>query len=414
MDILQTNDALGAATNGREPGVDRWLRWLLQRTFGDAPLRFALANGTLLHSPPTAPVATLVLRDRRLVLRLILNPELTLGEAYMAGDLDIRGDLVAAVEAGYRAIEGRMARGPSTGRHSIRVSRDNVEHHYDLGNDFYRLWLDEQMVYTCAYFPAPEVSLEAAQTAKLDYVCRKLSLRPGERVVEAGCGWGALALHMARHYGVNVRAYNLSREQIRFARDRAESEGLGGRVTFVEEDYRRIDGRFDVFVSVGMLEHVGRENYATLGRLIERCLVPRGGRGLLHFIGRDRPRLLNAWIRRRIFPGAYAPALAEVLEEVLQPCGLSVLDVENLRLHYAQTLAHWLSRYERVWQKVVERYGEVFARAWRLYLAGSQAAFNTGSLQLFQVAFARSGSNDMPWTRAGLYARPEPIRDGNV
>jgi cyclopropane-fatty-acyl-phospholipid synthase len=163
-----------------------------------------------------------------------------------------------------------------------------------------------------------------------------------------------------------------------------------------------------------MLEHVGRENYATFGRLIERCLVPRGGRGLLHFIGRDRPRLLNAWIRRRIFPGAYAPALAEVLEEVLQPCGLSVLDVENLRLHYAQTLAHWLGRYERVWQQVVERYGEVFARAWRLYLAGSQAAFNTGSLQLFQVAFARSGSNDMPWTRAGLYAGPEPIRDGNV
>jgi cyclopropane-fatty-acyl-phospholipid synthase len=411
MDILQSN-ALGAATNGREPGVDRWLRWLLQRTFGDAPLRFALANGTLLHSPRTAPVATLVLRDRRLVLRLILNPELTLGEAYMAGDLDIRGDLVAAVEAGYRAIEGRMARGPSTGRHSIRVSRDNVEHHYDLGNDFYRLWLDEQMVYTCAYFPVPDVSLEAAQTAKLDYVCRKLSLRPGERVVEAGCGWGALALHMARHYGVNVTAYNLSREQIRFARERAETEGLADRVTFVEEDYRRIDGRFDVFVSVGMLEHVGRENYATLGRLIERCLVPRGGRGLLHFIGRDRPRLLNAWIRRRIFPGAYAPALAEVLEEVLQPWGLSVIDVENLRLHYARTLSHWLGRYERVWQQVVERYGEAFARAWRLYLAGSQAAFNTGSLQLFQVAFARSGSNDMPWTRAGLYARP--IRDGNV
>jgi cyclopropane-fatty-acyl-phospholipid synthase len=345
---------------------------------------------------------------------LILNPELTLGEAYMSGDLDIRGDLVAAVEAGYRAIEGRMARGPSTGRHSIRVSRDNVEHHYDLGNDFYRLWLDEQMVYTCAYFPVPDVSLEAAQTAKLDYVCRKLSLRRGERVVEAGCGWGALALHMARHYGVNVTAYNLSREQIRFARERAESEGLGGRVTFVEEDYRRIDGRFDVFVSVGMLEHVGRENYATLGHLIERCLVPRGGRGLLHFIGRDRPRPLNAWIRRRIFPGAYPPALAEVLEEVLQPCGLSVLDVENLRLHYARTLAHWRGRYERVWQQVVERYGEVFARAWRLYLAGSQAAFNTGSLQLFQVAFARSGSNDMPWTRAGLYERPEPIRDGNV
>jgi cyclopropane-fatty-acyl-phospholipid synthase len=210
-----------------------------------------------------------------------------------------------------------------------------------------------------------------------------------------------------------VTAYNVSHEQIAFARERAEREGLAGRVAFVEEDYRAIEGRFDAFVSIGMLEHVGLENYPILGRVIDRCLEP-DGRGLLHFIGRDRPRPLNAWIRQRIFPGAYAPTLAEAVDGVLQPEGLSVLDVENLRLHYARTLRHWLERYERASEGVASRYGESFARAWRLYLAGSMAAFETGSLQLFQIQFARGGSNDIPWTRAALYEATEPSADGDL
>ena len=142
-----------------------------------------------------------------------------------------------------------------------RQSRENIQHHYDIGNDFYRLWLDEQLVYTCAYFPDPSASLEEAQIAKMDHVCRKLELRPGERVIEAGCGWGALALHMARHYGVQVRAYNISRSQLAYARERARTEGLADRVELIEGDYREISGGCDVFVSVGMLEHVGRGHY---------------------------------------------------------------------------------------------------------------------------------------------------------
>ena len=417
MDTLRTTDAMSTSSHGREPLVDRALGWLVRRAFGDAPLRFALADGTVLNAPPVPAVATIVLKNRRLLLRLCLDPEVTLGEAYAAGVLEIRGDLVAALQAGYRALERRRPRAgwrPLAGRHSLRASRDNVEHHYDLGNDFYKLWLDERMVYTCAYFPTPETSLEAAQVAKLDHVCRKLDLRPDERVVEAGCGWGALALHMARRYGVRVTAYNISHEQIVLARQQAEREDLAGRVTFVEDDYRAIEGRFDAFVSVGMLEHVGHENYPVLGRVIDRCLEPDRGRGLLHFIGRDRPRPLSAWIRRRIFPGAYAPTLTEAVAGVLQPAGLSVLDVENLRLHYARTLRHWLERYERVSDTVAGRYGEAFARAWRLYLAGSMAAFTIGSLQLFQVHFARGGSNAVPWTRAGLYEAREPSRDGDL
>src|SRR6185295_4327164 len=213
----------------------------------------------------------------------------------------------------------------------------NVHGHYDLGNDFYRLWLDREMVYTCAYFPTPEVSLEAAQIHKMDLVCRKLHLRPGDRVVEAGCGWGALALHMAAHYGVTVRAFNLSSEQITYARDRAAREGLAARAEFIEDDYRNVTGTCDAFVSVGMLEHVGFSELSSLGAVIDRSLGAHG-RGLLHFIGRNRPMPLNAWIRKRIFPGAYPPALAEVFDNVLGPWNLSVLDVENLRLHYARTL----------------------------------------------------------------------------
>jgi cyclopropane-fatty-acyl-phospholipid synthase len=285
-----------------------------------------------------------------------------------------------------------------------RRAAENIHHHYDIGNDFYRLWLDRDLVYTCAYFPAPEASLEEAQQAKLDYVCRKVGLRRGETVFEAGCGWGALALHMARRYGARVRAWNISSEQVAYARARAEAEGLADRVEFVLDDYRAIEGRCDVFVSVGMLEHVGPRHYRELGAVIDRTLDRTRGRGLLHFIGRDAPAPLNVWITRRVFPGAYPPSLREAIAGVLEPFAFSVTDVENLRLHYARTLAHWLERFERRAGEVREMYDEAFVRTWRLYLAGAQASFAAGSLQLFQVTFARNGLNDVPWTRAGLYA----------
>jgi len=224
-------------------------------------------------------------------------------------------------------------------------ARHNVHHHYDLGNPFYQLWLDRELVYTCAYFEDPEMSLEDAQVAKLDLVCRKLRLRPGETVVEAGCGWGALAIHMARNYGVSVKAFNVSREQLAYARARAAREGLSDRVEFIDDDYRNVSGEFDAFVSVGMLEHVGPQHYHSLADVLRRCLKRDNGRGLLHFIGRDVPRPLNAWVNRRIFPGAYPPTLAEVTRGILTPGGMSVIDVENLRLHYRETLAHWSKRF---------------------------------------------------------------------
>lgn len=397
---------------------DRWCLDRIVAALPGVPVRCILWDGTARGASAPDAVATVRIHDRPTLLRLLVDPDLHFGDAYSAGRLDVEGDLVAFLTAVTRAQDWRRQAVPRwrLGRFGgdPRRAAENVHHHYDIGNDFYRLWLDRDLVYTCAYFPAPDASLEEAQEAKLDYVCRKVGLRPGEMVFEAGCGWGALALHMARRYGVRVRAWNISSEQIAYARARAEAEGLADRVVFVLDDYRHIEGRCDVFVSVGMLEHVGPRHYRELGAVIDRTLDRRHGRGLLHFIGRDAPAPLNPWITRRVFPGAYPPSLREAVGGVLEPFAFSVTDIENLRLHYARTLAHWLERFERHADRVREMYDEAFVRTWRLYLAGAQASFEAGSLQLFQVTFTRNGLNDVPWTRAGLYgaaggtAQPAP------
>jgi cyclopropane-fatty-acyl-phospholipid synthase len=270
----------------------------------------------------------------------------------------------------------------------------------DVGNEFYRLWLDDQLVYTCACFETPDASLEEAQAAKLEQVCRKVDLHPDDRVIEAGCGWGALACHMARTRQAVVRAWNVSHEQVTGARARAREQHLEDRVSFVEDDWRHITGTCDVFVSIGMLEHVGAARYRELGGVIDRCLDRTHGRGLLHFIGRDVDAPGSRWTSRYVFPGYYLPTLREVLAKVIEPYGFSVLDVENLRRHYARTLDHWRNRFERAAPLVATQYGDVFVRVWRYYLAGAHAGFAAGYLQLFQVTFAREAWTSGPWRRA--------------
>lgn len=391
----------------------RLLRRLLS-TLGDAPVRMTLWDGESVSPGEAACVAGIRIADRSSLFKLFLNPDLYLGEAYAEGSIEVEGDLVRFIEAVF--LHRRKATAPWFGGRS-RVAqwlnrsrpnsqssaRWNVHQHYDLGNEFYRLWLDRQMVYTCAYFPDPAMTLEEAQVAKMDHVCRKLRLGPRDTVVEAGCGWGALALHMATRYGARVRAFNISREQIAYARERARALDVGNRVEFIEDDYRNIHGRYHAFVSIGMLEHVGRDHHDELGRVIDRCL-DRDGRGLIHSIGQNQGKALNPWIEKRIFPGAYPPTLSEIAA-MLEPRAFSVIDVENLRLHYALTLEHWLRRFEDAHERVGGMFDERFVRSWRLYLAGSLAAFRTGELELFQVLFTREGSNDVPWTRAALYDR---------
>lgn len=380
--------------------LDRWVLGRIQHTVPTAPIQFALWDGYALPSPRRPIVSTVRFRNRRALFSWLWDPDLNFGETYMSGAVEFSGDLVELLEAVYRALAPAKSRPWWLWQKSndVSASKENVHYHYDLGNEFYQLWLDREMVYTCAYFPTPDCTLEAAQLAKMDLVCRKLRLVPGERVIEAGCGWGSLALFMAANYGVSVRAFNISVEQIAYARERAARLGLSHKVEFVEDDYRNSTGTYDAFVSVGMLEHVGLREYPRFGSVINRSIGPNG-RGLLHFIGRDRALPLNPWIRKRIFPGAYPPTLTEVFERALMPQNLSVLDVENLRLHYEKTLAHWLQRFNDSADTVARMFDDTFVRAWRLYLAGSQVGFRTGSMQLFQVVFARGGANTIPWIR---------------
>lgn len=391
---------------------NRYILRVVQKLAADVPVRLA-EDGPAEKPSDVEPLhPAIVIRNQRVLPGLLLNPEIGFGDGYSNGQIEVEGDLVRLLENLYH-LPQRFSTRVMSGcldwiqANTLQGSRQNIHHHYDLSNDFYRLWLDPQMVYTCAYFPRQDSTLEEAQDAKMDLVCRKLWLRPEESVVEAGCGWGALALHMARRYGVRVKAFNISHEQIVFARERARKEGLASRVEFIEDDCRNISGRFDAFVSVGMLEHLGPKNYVEFGRVIHRT-IGDCGRGLLHFIGRNHPQPFSIWIRKSVFPGAYAPSLQEAMN-VLEPQDFSVLHVENLRAHYATTLEHWLSRFEQCYQAVVDRFGPAFARMWRLYLAGSIAAFRVGSLQLFQIVFAGDKCAAQPWTWQTLYTKePEP------
>ncbi|HUW51604.1 MAG TPA: cyclopropane-fatty-acyl-phospholipid synthase family protein [Sulfuricella sp.] len=413
----ENSERASSQLESSQPGGDslmleRWLLTKVLKAMGSPNVRFVLWDGQEVGVSSAPAVARISIRDRVSLLRLVANPCLQFGELYCSGRARVDGGLLKFLETLYRA----RSQAPTGGlwqamldfanrprSNSPQAARENIHHHYNIGNDFYKLWLDEQLLYTCAYFATRSATLEQAQIAKMDHVCRKLWLKPGEQVVEAGCGWGALALHMAKHYGVRVRAYNIAGEQLAYARERARREGMDDRIEYIEGDYRDIDGECDAFVSVGMLEHVGVEHYHTLGGVIDRCLR-QNGRGLIHTIGVNQPSLLNPWIERHIFPGAHPPSLGEMMK-IFEPSNFSVLDVENLRQHYAKTLEHWLHRYEAAVPSVNEMFGEDFVRAWRLYLSGSLAAFTSGELQLFQVVFARAADNDIPWTREYLYAQ---------
>jgi len=397
--------------------IDRLERRLVRRLLsliGDPPLRVVLWNGEEI-----APVEMtdsggprILIHSRRTLWRVLLDPFFQFPEGYGEGQIEVEGDLERLTDLIDQSAltVPRVSRWFTTlsrmfhwaQRNTLAASKDNIHHHYDIGNEFYRLWLDENLLYSCGYFEEASTSLEQAQLAKMNHVCRKLWLRPGETVIEAGCGWGALALHMAKHFGVHVRAYNISSDQIEEARRRAREEKLDDRVEFILDDWRNITGQCNVFVSIGMLEHVGTANYRRLGAVIDGCLSG-DGRGLIHAIGRNQRQPMDPWIERRIFPGAYPPSLGE-MTTVFEPYDFSVLDVENLRLHYAETLRHWLTRYQRSREAVRSMYGERFTRTWQMYLASSIAAFETGSLQLFQVLFARPRLNQLPRTRSHQYA----------
>ena len=413
----QAHETSVPPAKGHVSALDHWLIKQVLDNIGRPELKIIAWNGKAVYGNDKKNVPVVTLCDRASLLRLIVDPEMNFGDLYSNGRIRFEGDMAGFLIDTFDKMSDygtgnklrRIFKGAlhHTIGNTLSRAKDNIYHHYDLSNDFYKKWLDtEAMQYTCAYFPEDGMTLEQAQAAKLHHICRKLQLKPGDTVVEAGCGWGGLARFMAQHYGVTVNAYNISHEQIAFARNKAQEMGLADRITYVEDDYRNIKGEYDAFVSVGMLEHVGTDNFKTLGDVINRCLKP-DGRGLIHSISRNQPGQMSSWIERRIFPGGYAPALSEMMD-IFEDHDFSVWDVENLRLHYAKTLEHWLQRFEEHESEVTDMFDESFVRAWRLYLCGSIASFVSGTNGLFQVLFARGDCNDVPSSRAYMYSAEEP------
>ena len=403
-------------------GPERWMAEKFLSVAGNPPLTLDLWGTQEVTPSGATPRYRLRVADRAALYELMTNPNLAFGDLYSEGRLEMDGHMPDLLTDLYRSLDRAYEKLPLFLRMlwrdqaprstSLKAAKDNIHHHYDLGNDFYRLWLDQaQMQYTCAYYEEPGITLEQAQLAKLELVCRKLQLQPGETVVEAGCGWGGLARYMAKHYGVKVRAFNISEEQVSFAREKAKEEGLENQVEYVLDDYRNISGEYDRFVSVGMLEHVGTDYYPDLAAVIRRHMKTEG-LALVHSIGRNYPMRTNAWIEKRIFPGAYPPSITE-FTSIGEAGPFSVLDVENLRLHYAETLEDWLARFEANIDTVREMYGENFVRAWRLYLAGSIASFRANALQLFQMVLAHPENNNVPRNRKHLYTTSNVPPEGS-
>ncbi|WP_428541012.1 class I SAM-dependent methyltransferase [Rhodopila sp.] len=359
------------------------------------------------------PVSTLRLHDRRTIRRLVLNPSLGLGEAYMSGGLSVETgsiydllDLMIANSEGnpdshpMLRLRGRLA---SIGRRVAQYnpagrSRRNVAHHYDLNGRLYSLFLDRDRQYSCAYFPHGDETLEEAQAAKKRHIAAKLCLnRPDLRVLDIGCGWGGMALTLARDFGAQVTGITLSQEQLTEARARAEADGLQHRVRFELLDYRAVREKFDRVVSVGMFEHVGIGHYRAFFDTVAGCLAPDGV-ALIHAIGRsDGPGSTNAWMRKYIFPGGYSPALSEVMPGV-ERSGLMATDIEILRLHYAETLRNWRRRFAANRDAITALYDERFCRMFEFYLAGSEITFRRSGHMVWQLQLAHQ-HGAVPLTR---------------
>jgi cyclopropane-fatty-acyl-phospholipid synthase len=361
--------------------------------------------------------------------RIVLNPRLGLGEAYIDGSVSVDDENIMGLvelvrrnnpwekggEVGKRGplkhIASQLAR-PLRQLNNLAQSRANVAHHYDLSNDFYRLWLDDDMQYSCAYWTEADEDLEAAQLAKKAHIAAKLALEPGQRVLDIGCGWGGMALYLNRIAEVEVLGITLSEEQLKLARERAEAAGVAEKVRFELLDYRvlakRAPGYFDRIVSVGMFEHVGVPQFETFFRCAAN-LMKDDGVMLLHTIGRmGGPSSTDAFTRKYIFPGGYIPALSETLA-TSEKMKLIATDIENLRLHYALTLRAWFARVQANREAIVAMMDERFYRMWTFYLAGATAAFESGGMCNYQIQFARN-RHSLPITRDYLAKAEKSIR----
>lgn len=396
---------------------DKFLKLLVSQLIKQGTLILHLNNGEVLSAGDGAsPTVTLTFHDDALPGKLIRNPELALGEAYMDGTMTIEGDdvrgLLTLVVQNFQ--QGNLPFGQSLAR-KLRIAKrkwdqwiphstakDNAEHHYDISTPFYYLFLDEDKQYTCAYFKDDAMTLEQAQIAKKAHIAGKLLIKPGMKILDIGSGWGGLAITLAKDYGAQVVGVTLSEEQRKAATLRAEEAGVSHLVEFRLQDYRDVTEQFDRIVSVGMLEHVGQPQYTTYFRQIQKNLK-EDGVALIHFIGRTGPPgNLSPWFQKYIFPGGYTPALSEVIS-VVEKTSLEAADIEVWRTHYDRTLYEWLIRFEdRLDEVRAMGYDERFIRMWRYYLIASELSLSDMPHVLYHVQLHKHQTT-VPITRDYLY-----------
>jgi cyclopropane-fatty-acyl-phospholipid synthase len=403
--------------------VERLLRSALTRFIRSGNLRITTARGNSFRfGDGSGPAVAVRLTSQDALYRILLDPELRLGEVYMDGGLvieegsiaDLLHILLAQDRSGkpphfarpqwlLRYLKRRLAQ-----LNWRRRSRRNVAHHYDLDGRLYSLFLDADQQYSCAYFETPDQSLDDAQLAKKRHLAAKLLIRPGQRVLDIGCGWGGLSLYLAEHLRAKTTGITLSEEQFHRSTARAEEKQLSGLSSFLLQDYRDVQGTFDRIVSVGMFEHVGVGYYDVFFRKVAELLADDGVM-VLHSIGRSEgPNITNPWIAKYIFPGGYIPALSEVLPAI-ERAGLLMTDIEILRLHYAETLKAWRERFLAHAQEVKRIYDERFLRMWEFYLAASEMAFREQNMMVFQIQLTKR-QDVVPLTRDYIAREEQRLR----
>ncbi|WP_407307731.1 class I SAM-dependent methyltransferase [Desulfosporosinus sp. SB140] len=335
---------------------------------------------------------------------IISDPSLAFGEGYMFKKIDIEGSIKQVIESLYKNQSSFLHQKTVLDKlykvfsNSLRKSKEDVQFHYDIGNDFYKLWLDETMTYSCGYFKTPEDSLFQAQKNKVAYILRKLNLQPGQTLLDIGCGWGELIITAAKTFQVKVLGVTLSSEQYARAMERIKDEELEDLVEVQLADYRELKGKtFDRVVSVGMIEHVGKENLDGYFSTV-KSLLNEGGISLLHCITGYEEAGTNSWINKYIFPGGYIPAVQE-LATLIATNGFYFLDLESLREHYTRTLEHWARNFEEALPLIRKMKDETFIRMWRLYLNSCAASFHSGNIDLHQFLFTKGVNNTLPLTR---------------
>lgn len=349
------------------------------------------------------PVFKIRFNEKIPVKSLLDNASLALGEAYMNKAVEIDGNIQALIYDVYNQAEGflrnsKFRKWLPTEKHTKKQSKEDIHSHYDLGNDFYELWLDETLTYSCAFFETPEDTLEQAQINKVHHILNKLFIKEGETLLDIGCGWGTLIFTAAKEYGVKATGVTLSEEQYRHIQQRIKEEQLEDQVTVYLKDYREVKEQYDHITSVGMFEHVGAENLQEYFNVVEKLLKPKGT-ALIHGISSQTKGSKNAWINKYIFPGGYVPGVAELVSHIADT-SLQLIDLESLRRDYQRTLECWTENFHQVKEQVLQQKDETFYRMWDLYLQSCAASFQAGNIDVVQYLLVRPNNNDLPLHRA--------------